>query len=74
MPVNNANKPLAVEKCGEKQRSKKIPLSVIDLKYGVVLSRLPLMLLLYMLKDSHITNTMFGWLSRAMLPGNTSRR
>ncbi len=69
MPVIIAKSPLAVEKCGEKQRSKKIPFLHSESKYGVVFSRLPLIVLLYMLNDSHITNTMFGRLSNALLPG-----
>src|SRR5690606_29693116 len=71
IPVIIANNPLAVEKCGVKQRSKKIPFSAIELKYGVVLSGLPLMLLLYMLNDSHNTSTTFGLLSSASVPGIT---
>src|SRR5688572_15188165 len=74
IPVVNANNPLAVEKCGVKHFSKKIPCFVSSLKYGVVLSGLPLMLLLYMLKDSHNTSTTFGLLSNALDSGKISLR
>src|SRR5690349_4451751 len=61
MPVMVANMPLAVEKCGVKQRLKNKPLSQRLLMYGVAFSALPLMLVLYMLKDSQTTNTTFGF-------------
>src|ERR1700694_1807565 len=60
MPVSVAKRPRAVEKCGVKQRLKKIPCVVSDWKNGVVLSGLPLMLLLYMLNDSQSTSTILG--------------
>src|SRR5690349_5689444 len=73
MPVMMANSPRAVEKCGVKHRSKKIPCLVNESKKGVASRALPLMLLLYILNDSHITSTTLGLLSRALLPGCTTR-
>src|SRR5436305_1987078 len=71
MPVTTANIPLAVEKCGVKQRLKNIPLSQSDLMYGVVFSGLSLMLVLYMLNDSHTTKTTFGLAVKNFEVGST---
>lgn len=69
MPERMANKALAVEKCGAKHFSKKIPLRLRESKKGVVFNGLPLILLLYMLNDSHCTSTILGRLSNELLLG-----
>ena len=74
IPVMSANTPLAVPKVGEKQRLKNTPSFAKELKYGVLLSGLPLMLLLYMLKLSQMTSTIFGRLSGAPLSGCMVRK
>ena len=71
MPDKMANKALAVEKWGAKQRSKNIPFLESESKYGVVFNGFPLMLLLYILNDSHCTSTILGRLSSPWLLGPT---